>query len=95
MPRTFKADERVLSFRAQSAPEQSEDEVYAVPERSPIVVDRMLRLPEVLSIVGIGRTTLYNLVRAGKFPAPLHLSTRIRGWRLSSVQEFLSSVEGE
>jgi predicted DNA-binding transcriptional regulator AlpA len=95
MARTFKADERVLSFRAQSAPEQSEAEVYAVPGRSPIVVDRMLRLPEVLRMVGIGRTTLYTLIRAKKFPAPVHLSSRIRGWRLSSIQAFLSSVEGE
>ena len=58
-------------------------------------IDRIARMPEVLALVGVGRTTLYKMVRDGRFPAPLHLSSRIRGWRLSSVEAFLSSVEGE
>ena len=58
-------------------------------------IDRVVRLPEVLLRVGVSRTTLYTMVRDGRFPAPLHLSTRIRGWRLSSVEAFLSSTEAE
>jgi predicted DNA-binding transcriptional regulator AlpA len=59
------------------------------------IPDRILRLPEVLEMVGIGRTSLYEMVKSRKFPAPLHLSARIRGWRLSAIQQFLISVEGE
>jgi len=62
---------------------------------APDKIDRIARMPEVLALVGVGRTTLYKMVREGRFPPPLHLSTRIRGWRLSSVEAFLSSVEGE
>lgn len=58
-------------------------------------IDRVLRLPEVLEIVPIGRTKLLQMVKEGTFPAPLHLTTRIRGWRLSAIQKFLASVEGE
>lgn len=61
----------------------------ATPEN----IDRVLRLPEVLRSLGIGRTTLYLLVRDGRFPAPLHVSTRVRGWRQSTVNQYLESVE--
>jgi predicted DNA-binding transcriptional regulator AlpA len=57
--------------------------------------DRILRLPDVLHIVGIGRTTLYEMMKAGTFPAPLHLSVRTRGWRLSAIEAFLASKEAE
>jgi predicted DNA-binding transcriptional regulator AlpA len=65
----------------------------AVTHKPPI--DPVLLMPEVLEIVPIGRTTLLKMVKAGTFPAPLHLTTRIRGWRLSAVEKFLASVEGE
>ncbi|WP_186129784.1 helix-turn-helix transcriptional regulator [Burkholderia gladioli] len=58
-------------------------------------IDRVLRLAEVLEIVPIGRTKLLQMVKEGAFPAPLRLTTRIRGWRLSAIEKFLASVEGE
>ncbi|WP_133647766.1 helix-turn-helix transcriptional regulator [Paraburkholderia flava] len=57
------------------------------------VPDRILRLPEVLAMVGIGRTLLLTMVREGEFPAPLRITARIRGWRLSAIQQFLDSLE--
>ncbi|RKE24443.1 AlpA family transcriptional regulator [Paraburkholderia sp. BL23I1N1] len=59
------------------------------------VIDRVLRLPEVLAMIGIGRTTLLGMVKTGEFPAPLRLSARIRAWRQSSVEAFLASKEAE
>ncbi|APR36688.1 hypothetical protein BTO02_16175 [Paraburkholderia sp. SOS3] len=53
----------------------------------------MVRLPEVLKITGIGRTTLLVMVREGRFPAPLAITPRIRGWRLSAVCQFLATLE--
>lgn len=58
-------------------------------------IDPILRLPEVLEIVRVGRTTLLKMVKAGTFPAPLSLTARIRGWRLSAIQQFLDSLEGK
>jgi predicted DNA-binding transcriptional regulator AlpA len=57
--------------------------------------DRILRLPEVLAMVGIGRTLLLGMVKNQQFPAPLKLSARIRGWRLSAVLAFVASKEAE
>jgi prophage regulatory protein len=59
------------------------------------VVDRIVRLPELLGILSIGRSTLYVWMDAGKFPRSLKLGERARGWRLSVVLAFLNSLETE
>ena len=54
-------------------------------------VDRLLRVREVLRIVGVSRATLYEMVRRGAFPAPVRISARAVGWKQSEVQRWLPS----
>jgi prophage regulatory protein len=54
-------------------------------------IDPVVRLPEVLEIVGVGRSTLYALIRDGRFPAPIHLSARCRGWRRGTVLAWVEA----
>ncbi len=50
--------------------------------------DRLIALPEVIDIAGIGKTMIYRLVRKGRFPQPFRpggFSTRwseleVRAW---------------
>jgi predicted DNA-binding transcriptional regulator AlpA len=91
MNRTSKLDAR-LSSCAQHTPAASHFGTVQPPDSAP-PADRILRLPEVIETVRIGRTSLYKMIKAGTFPAPLHLSERIRGWRLSAILQFLASVE--
>jgi len=54
-----------------------------VPENFPT---RILRLPDVLQLVGLSKSTVYALIKAGLFPAPVRLSgARAVGWILESV----------
>lgn len=41
----------------------------------------LLRLPEVLELTKLGRSTLYRLMSDGQFPAPIKLSARAVAWR--------------
>ena len=51
---------------------------------------RLLRLPEVLSRTGLSRSTLYRLLKAGVFPAPISvLHTRCRAWIEDEVQAWV------
>lgn len=59
----------------------------------PVVDDRILRLPEVIARVGIGRSTVLKQVKEGTFPAPVRLSAHTVGWKLSAIQEWLSTRE--
>ncbi|AKS22498.1 MAG: phage DNA binding protein [Leptospirillum sp. Group II 'C75'] len=52
-------------------------------------MDRILRLPEVLSTVGISRSSLYALIAQGQFPRQIRLSPRTSGWRLSDVEDWI------
>jgi len=47
--------------------------------------DRLLRVPQVLSILGISRSTWYAGIKKGSFPAPLKISARTSVWRRSEI----------
>ena len=54
---------------------------------------RTLRIQTVLELTGLGRSTVYALVKAGRFPKPLRLGPRAVGWRLSDVLAWLEAPE--
>ena len=51
---------------------------------------RIMRLPEVLYRVGIGKSTLYKLIAAGEFPAPVKLTANSVGWLSSDVDAWIA-----
>lgn len=54
-------------------------------------LDPILRLPEILRVLKVSKTTLYRWCATGNFPRPLQLSSNIVGWRESEVREWLES----
>jgi prophage regulatory protein len=52
--------------------------------------DRLVRLPEVLQRVGVGKSALYGLVRAKSFPIPVKIG-RISAWPESEVAQFVET----
>lgn len=51
---------------------------------------RLLRLPEVCSIVGLGRSSIYEGVKSGTFPRPIKLSRRAVCWSSTSIETWIS-----
>ena len=47
-----------------------------------------LRLPEVKAITGLSKTSLYELIRAKDFPAPVRLAPRAVAWIKSEVKQW-------
>jgi prophage regulatory protein len=56
-------------------------------------LDRILRKPELLEVVGVSIATVYRWVGDGSFPAPVKLGPNSTGWRESAVREWLDSRE--
>ena len=50
---------------------------------------RFLRLPEVIQISGYRRTSIYEMIKAGNFPAPVHLGSRAVAWLESEVEAWM------
>lgn len=53
--------------------------------------DRLLRLPQVEDATGIKKSTVYALVREGKFPPPVRITRRLSAWPESAVLAWVQS----
>ena len=51
---------------------------------SPIFV----RLPSVLRITGLGRSTIYRMIADKKFPCPVRVGERAVAWRMSDIDTW-------
>jgi prophage regulatory protein len=57
-------------------------------------IPHLLRLPAVLHVTGLGRSTLYKLIAEHRFPAPVKLSARAVGWRNDDVRHWADARPG-
>lgn len=48
----------------------------------------LIRLPQVQAIVPYSRSTIYSLVAAGDFPAPVKLGPRASAWVKAEVEAW-------
>jgi prophage regulatory protein len=53
--------------------------------------DRLIRKPDVLCRTGLGNTTLYALIKQGRFPASFRLACRAVAWREADVDEWIAN----
>jgi prophage regulatory protein len=51
----------------------------------------MLRRPQVERLTGLSRSSIYAMMARGDFPKPIRLGKRAVGWKLSIIEEWLSS----
>ena len=49
---------------------------------------RLMRAKEVQQELGISRTTIWRLVKAGVFPAPLRITSKTIAWRKSDIEAW-------
>ena len=57
-------------------------------------MERMMRIPEVVQVTGLSKTTIWRRIKSGDFPPPVRLGnmeTRSVGWPESKVEGWLSS----
>ena len=53
-------------------------------------LDRIVRSRELRNFVGLSRSTIWRLERAGLFPHHIRLGPRAIGWRLSEILGWLN-----
>ena len=52
---------------------------------------RVVRIAQVLEAVGVSRATLWRMVKAERFPAPIQIGPRAVGWYEREVKDWLDS----
>ena len=50
---------------------------------------KFLRLPDVMEQVVYKKSTIYEMIKEGTFPAPVHLGPRLTAWVESEVQQWM------
>jgi predicted DNA-binding transcriptional regulator AlpA len=55
--------------------------------------DRLLRLPAVLSILSISRSSWWLGIREGRFPRPIKLGQRTSAWRESDIRALFAKKD--
>ena len=51
---------------------------------------RLIRLHDVQSLTGLGKSQVYSLANAGRFPAPIKLSERCSAWSENEVRAWIA-----
>jgi len=51
-----------------------------------------VRLPQVLNVVPISRSSWWAGVREGRFPAPIKIGPRIAVWRVEEIRELIETL---
>lgn len=51
----------------------------------------LCRMKQLLPLLGISRTTLYNWCQTGKFPKPMRLSHNVTVWRAADVIAWIEA----
>lgn len=55
---------------------------------------RVMKMPEVLRLTGLGRTSLFLKMKQGRFPrsVPTGAGPRARGWDSHEIQRYIDAV---
>lgn len=49
----------------------------------------LLRMPDVIRMTGLGRTTIYKLIKEKQFPNQVKISKRSVAWPASEIQRWI------
>ncbi len=66
-------------------------QVQAHSGAADVVVPAFLRLPSVVRVTGLGRSTIYRLMSEGQFPRPVRLASRAVAWRRSDIDGWTAT----
>lgn len=55
-------------------------------------MSRLIRLKELLHVVPLSRSTIYDRMAAGTFPKSLNLGGGVVAWRQSDIEDWIANL---
>ena len=59
-------------------------------ENNVLPPEGFVRLPVVIRVLGIGKTTWWCGIKAGRFPKPVKLGARTSAWRVEDIRALIA-----
>lgn len=56
--------------------------------------ERFIRLPDVLKLIPVSRSSWWAGVKSGKYPKSVKLGLRTTAWRSSEIESLIQSIIG-
>lgn len=57
------------------------------------MAQRIYRRPEIETLTGLSRSTIYAMMSRGEFPRPVKLTGKAVGWTDAAISEWMDSRE--
>lgn len=80
----------IVKRRASSAQPAPMADLVPLPQVAAHAVDRHIRLPEVETLTGMKRSTIYKRIDEGRFPQQISPGSRMASWRESEIAAWLA-----
>jgi len=61
---------------------------YILPETG------FVRLPQVLKVFPVSKSTWWAGVKNGRYPKPVKLGPKMTAWRVEDIKELIASTQG-
>ncbi|MES2659477.1 MAG: AlpA family phage regulatory protein [Verrucomicrobiota bacterium] len=52
-----------------------------------------LRLPQVLRLIPVSKSTWFRGIQSGKYPRPVKLGIRASGWKVSDIRRCIAEID--
>ena len=56
--------------------------------------ERIYRLPQVMELTGLSRSSIYLALSKEEFPQPVKIGRRAIGWPVKSIDEWKQKIKG-
>ena len=57
------------------------------------MIKSIYRLPDVMKVTGLSRSSIYLAVSKDKFPKPMKIGRRAIGWSESSIEDWIQKLQ--
>lgn len=78
---------------ANNVQQATETTTPAAPRQAaPLPAEGYARLPQILAVIPVCKSTWWNGVKSGRYPKPVKLGPRTTAWRVSDIRALIASA---
>lgn len=60
--------------------------------RTPLPETGFVRLPQILAVIPVSKSTWWQGIKQGRFPSPVKLSMRVTAWRVEDIRALIEKA---